>query len=88
LLDGDDGYEVRLFRRDEHKESGRHVFRLQGLPPDLRQTYSRKDGLRDGFWRQASLNFVFSPWPAKLANRLFSTPIERELQARILDQVF
>jgi hypothetical protein len=88
LIDGDDGYEVRLFLRDQQKESDRHVFRVQGLTPDLRQTYRREGGLRDGFWRQAVLNFVFSPWPAKLANRLFPTPIEHSLQTLILDQVF
>jgi len=87
LIDGDDGYEVRLFRRDQQKESDRHVFRVQGLPRDLLQTYPRQELAAD-FRRQASLNFVFSPWPAKLASRLFSTPIERTLQTGILDQVF
>jgi len=88
LIDGDDGYDIRLVRLEQHRETSRHVFRVQGLAPDLRQTYRREDGLRHEFWPQAGLNFAFSPWPAKLANRVFLTPIESELQTRVLGQAF
>jgi hypothetical protein len=86
LIDRDDGYDIRLL--EQRRETGRSVFRVEGLAPDLLQTYRREDGLRHDFWRQAWLNFAFSPWPAKLANRVFLTPIESDLQTRILGQAF
>jgi hypothetical protein len=87
LIDGQQGYEVRFYRREQGHETDRHVFRILGLSPSA-VVRARADRLRDDFWRQATLNFVFSPWPARLANRVFLTPIERELKAGILDQVF
>lgn len=90
-IGSDDDRELQIRIGKSKAESGgqESEFLLRQIPADLYESGSTDErGLGENFWRRAALNFLFGPLPARLANRIILTPIERGLQHEIIDRSF